>query len=91
MEYRLVLDNIKCGGCGNTIHNTVLKSPGVEDVEVDHENGIVTILGSESLNLDSLKSTLASLGYPEAGMGTGMQKAKSYVSCMIGRMTPKQA
>jgi len=26
------------------------------------------------------------MGYPEIGKGNTIQKAKSYVSCMIGRM-----
>ena len=89
MEYQLVLENIKCGGCANSIRNKVIKESGVEDVHIDFESGTVRIIGGDAIDIDSLKHKLALMGYPEEGTGTGFQKAKSYVSCMIGRIAPE--
>lgn len=86
MEYQIQVENIKCGGCARSVRKNVLKNEGVSDVQVDPTEGIITITGSESIDMEALKSGLASIGYPETGKGNKLQKARSYVSCMIGRM-----
>ena len=91
MKYQIVLENIKCGGCANTIRTNILKDGNINAVDVDYGTGMVSIDANESLHLDAFKKRLAALGYPEEGTGTNIQKAKSYVSCMIGRVTSRQA
>lgn len=57
--------NIKCGGCASTIRDGLLPLPGISDVEVDIEQGRVTVHG-EQLSREEIGAKLAELGYPEA-------------------------
>ncbi len=86
------VENIKCGGCVNSIHKKLVGLDQVDDVSVDIENGLVTIESEE--NSENLRSnivkTLAAMGYPEQGSVEGLSsvraKATSFVSCAIGKM-----
>ena len=94
MSYVISVENIKCGGCANTIKHKVSGMEGVESVDVAIEEGLVTIEGDEAIR-DEGSAQLLHLGYPEKGTAEGIKaaaaKAKSFVSCAIGRMeTPKQ-
>ena len=88
---RLYVENIKCGGCGNTITKS-LTALGLEQVVVDPESNTVEFLSPNSESditkaLDKLKS----LGYPlvntEEGLKALLSKAKSYASCAIGKVS----
>ncbi len=84
----IVVDNLKCGGCGNTITKQLKAIPGVKKVSIDFETSTISV-GYESendLHAKFLKS-LSKVGYPAAGTSTTGQKIKSYVSCVIGRMS----
>ena len=50
------------------------------------ENSTVEIEKDESVSEESLIKKLSKLGYPPAGTSNFVQKAKSYVSCAIGRL-----
>lgn len=82
----LNVDNIKCHGCANTIKKEIGKLNGVENVEVNPVDGTVKISYESRKNIrDVFLKKLRKLGYPEKGSGTRLNKAKSYVSCAIGR------
>lgn len=85
----IAVENIKCGGCANTIRTRMLAEDGVLSVDVDIEAGIVRIGGSGA-DREVLVRRLAQLGYPETGSVEGLKaaaaKAKSFVSCAVGRM-----
>lgn len=85
MEQQFVVENIKCSGCSNSIRTDLLKIPKVEGVSVDIEAGCITITGNPDRN--AVIAKLNNMGYPEAGHNTLVKKAKSYVSCAIGKMT----
>lgn len=81
--------NIRCGGCANTI--TKKLSEEFTGVVVDVENGTVTVNENDEAKL---KAMLKDLGYPSADMTLGkfeggVIKAKSFVSCAVGKVTPK--
>lgn len=89
------VENIKCGGCANSITQSLLAFDEINDVKIDVELGSITIhSNSES---DELKNTIGSkltaMGYPEKGSVEGLDslkaRATSYVSCAIGKMTEK--
>lgn len=86
---RLHLENIKCGGCANTISSELSKQ-GLKEISVDHENGTVRFQNVEDEKLTQALGRLKSLGYPlvetEEGLAALGLKAKSYVSCAIGKM-----
>lgn len=90
-KMKLVLDNIKCGGCANTISKS-LTELNLVDVAVDHENNQVEFQDpkNDELVLVALNK-LRKLGYPvvdsEDGLSALALKAKSFTSCAIGKMT----
>lgn len=85
MKKQLILENIKCGGCEQTIRKALMKM-GAEDIELDHENGSVDFSYQNEKHLESIRKKLESLGYPDAGQSNFRLRARSYVSCMIGRL-----
>jgi copper chaperone len=88
------VENLKCGGCENTLLKALGKFPEILSAEASAKEGKVQILHTPELSLDKVKSKLGQLGYPEAGQLEGLAKttafAKSYVSCAIGKFTPTQ-
>lgn len=90
MQHRLDVDNIKCGGCAYSIESKLSALDGVSEVAVDVEQGQVTF-SSENELIDQVRLQLKSMGYHEVGslkgLGAAGSKAKSFVSCAIGKMT----
>jgi copper chaperone CopZ len=83
----ILVANLKCSGCANTITNKVGELKGIHSVVVDPEKDMVTVNYEESLSRDIITAKLLSLGYPEATAENGLlTHLKSYASCMIGRM-----
>ncbi len=89
MQHIIEVENIKCGGCANTITGRLSKLGGVSNVQVDIENGCVTVEAPEQSRMQLVEALLAS-GYPEKGSVEGIKaaaaKAKSFVSCAIGKI-----
>lgn len=86
MTLNIQIKNLKCGGCAATIKKGLLGLESISDVEVDVENSIVSIT-SAGENLETVKEKLSKLGYPEVGdKNTIVHKAKSFVSCAVGRI-----
>lgn len=88
MQQTFEVQNLKCGGCASTI--TKKLSESFQNVSVDVEAKTVTLDAEES-QLDEVKAKLRSLGYPLKGEEMGFladtgAKAKSFVSCAVGRM-----
>lgn len=83
----LLVDNIKCHGCANTIQREMKIFEQVKNVRVEVDKGAVIIdhEGDDELK-DELCKKLKRLGYPEQGKGGRGAKVKSYVSCAIGRV-----
>ncbi len=83
----ITVANLKCNGCANTIRKSISELQGVQQVLVDNDASTVTVDFEESVSKDEITAKLKSLGYPEATAENGLlTQAKSYVSCMIGRM-----
>ena len=87
MKQQFEVENIKCGGCVNSIKTALLKLEGVESIEVDKEIDTIALTGT--IERDLVIKKLNDLGYPEKGQNTMVKKAKSYVSCAVGRMSEK--
>lgn len=89
MDHTVAVENIKCGGCANSIRNKLLENSAVKAVEVDIPGGRVTV-ETDTLSRAWIVTILAHIGYPEAGSVEGLKaataKAKSFVSCAIGRI-----
>ncbi len=95
MSLVVKVENIKCDGCANQITKTLSAVEGVKAVTVDVAQGEVHVSFKTAENAEALKqiiqTTLLSKGYPEVGSVEGLKaagaKAKSFVSCAIGKMT----
>jgi copper chaperone len=90
MAYTISVENIKCGGCASTITSKLSALDIVDSCQVDIENGVVTIAGDAS-HKPAVAQLLLKLGYPETGTAEGLKaaaaKAKSFVSCAVGKMS----
>lgn len=72
----------------NSIRKGLKTLTGVETVEPDNISGTVTVDFDESqVTQQTLAQKLSDMGYPLSGENSLGKKAKSYVSCMIGRVT----
>jgi len=84
------VENLKCGGCAQTITSRLLEIDGVTNVSVDNDAETVSYDGTENTQPTVLE-TLRKLGYPEkgsvSGLEAGVATAKSYVSCAIGKFS----
>jgi copper chaperone CopZ len=83
------IQNLKCGGCANTVRKGLESIPGISDVMVDNEESSVTFKYISEIDFNNAHEKLISMGYPfEDDDNSLITKAKSYVSCAIGRMSP---
>ncbi|MFN4027467.1 MULTISPECIES: heavy-metal-associated domain-containing protein [Flavobacterium] len=89
MEQQFEVENIKCGGCMNSIKTALLKIEGVMAVNISKEIDTITVAGTA--NREVIVEKLNDLGYPEKGNNTLIRKAKSYVNCAIGRMSETES
>jgi copper chaperone len=89
MTFSVQVENIKCGGCASTIRKKMMEIDGVTGVEVDVEQGMVTLEADEAVRPAAVAALLKA-GYPETGSAEGLAalkaKATSFVSCAVGRM-----
>lgn len=83
----LEIQNLKCHGCANTITKAINKIKGVTNLSVNVDKSIISFDSADPTLIDKVKSKLSKLGYPEVDDdNSAFQKAKSYVSCAIGRI-----
>ena len=93
MNVKLDVSNIKCYGCANTIRNTLDAIDGVNQTYVNVSNGSVIVDANSDIR-EALSETLLRLGYPESNQprinNTFPTKAKSFISCLLGRFKALQ-
>ena len=87
MIYNIPIQNLKCGGCEAKITNSISSIEGVSKVTVDNDTDTVQFEAENEEIVSKVEATLSKLGYPKVDDPNNIiQKAKSYVSCMIGRV-----
>lgn len=95
IELEIAVDNIKCGGCANSITAGLMEDPYVMQVQVDVANGSIWLEIEDDGSRDAIIERLTSMGYPETGSVDGLAsakaKAKSFVSCAVGRLSDDKA
>lgn len=85
---KIIIANLKCHGCENTIKNKLSVMDGVKSVIVNHDDDSVTINYDGSIERKTFTDKLHDLGYPEATEENGLLlQLKSYASCMAGRLS----
>jgi copper chaperone len=89
---KIIIANLKCAGCENTIKKRIAEINGVKVVSVNHDEDIVTVQAEDSVDRKQITDVLHKLGYPEATEENGLLlQIKSYASCMVGRLSKSQA
>jgi copper chaperone len=84
----IVVANLSCSGCVNTITKKIAALTGVENVAVDLKKNIVAVNHTENMTREQLTKTLLSIGYPEATEKNGLlTKLKSITSCLTGKLS----
>ncbi len=87
MKITVQIQNLKCNGCASTIKNKLSELENINEVSVDVENDSVSFEYDSETTFETAKKELHKLGYPLVGEDNKLPtKAKSYVSCAIGRM-----
>ena len=85
------IQNLKCEGCGNTIAKELEKISGITDVTVDPETKLVTFNSGSEEDIENVKVRLLQLGYPfTEDKNNLIIKAKSFVSCAVGKLAEKK-
>ncbi|MFN3786605.1 MAG: heavy-metal-associated domain-containing protein [Thiothrix sp.] len=89
MQTRIEVENIRCGGCANTIRKKLMENEQIQAVDVDIEQRCITVTSDSDVRAAALQ-TLFDLGYPERGSVEGLvslkEKARSVISCALGRL-----
>ena len=86
MTTNIIIENLKCGGCANTIKKGILSLEHVEEVDINLETSEVKVSTSKEI-ISQIREKLSKMGYPEVGdKNTVLHKAKSFVSCAVGRI-----
>ncbi|HSN60534.1 MAG TPA: heavy metal-associated domain-containing protein, partial [Ferruginibacter sp.] len=77
--HQILVENIKCSGCINTIKTNLCKINGVTAVKVYLEKAKVCVTGI-AIEREEMVNKLALMGYPEKGNNNLLSRAKSYIS-----------
>ncbi len=90
MEQTFQVKNVKCGGCASALKEKLFEKFGKVEVNLDKEPREITLYIKEE-QVHALVKSLKKLGYPLATEEMGFvdstsAKAKSYLSCAIGKM-----
>ena len=54
-------------GCENRIKNAVKTISGVDEVEANHENGVVKVKAEDNVNKEEVKEKINSIGFDVKG------------------------
>ena len=90
MQESFEVFNVKCDGCASTLKSKLAKEFGEIEVNLEVLPRKIT-LDMKNKDVDKLSKALRELGYPLASeemsfMDSTSAKAKSFVSCAIGKM-----
>ena len=87
MKTTIEIQNLKCGGCANTITKKLTGIKGLSELEVNNDNHTVSFNYESKNTFVKAKELLNDLGSPVTGDKNALTtKAKSFVSCAIGRI-----
>jgi copper chaperone CopZ len=88
MSHTYRIQNIRCGGCANTIRRK-LGEAGFDVLEVRPEDHAVVVAEAGPERIAAGAAILKALGYPQIDEDSGVGDfARSVVSCAIGRFGP---
>lgn len=88
MRASIQIQNLKCGGCANSITKSLSANTAISNIEVNLDESVVCFDYTNETDLEAVKSTLKQLGYPSVEDSNSLgAKAKSFVSCATGKFS----
>ena len=88
MKTSIIVQNLKCGGCANTITTKLSEIENINNLTVDVEESKVSFNYINEADAFIVKDKLKTLGYPSIDDTNSLtSKAKSFVSCATGRLS----
>jgi copper chaperone len=88
MNTKVIIQNLKCGGCVKTITKKLRDLDNITDIKVDVDESSVSFNHKDNLDMFVVIETLKENGYPVEGDANSIgTKAKSFVSCAIGKIS----
>ena len=88
MNTTIVVQNLKCGGCANTITTKLSEVDNISDININVEEGKVSFNYKSEEAIVAVKTKLKTLGYPSIDDDNNLvSKAKSFVSCATGKLS----
>ena len=62
-EIKIKINGMVCEGCENRVKSVVSSINGVEEVEANHNTGIVIVKTKEDLDISQIKEKIEDIGY----------------------------
>ena len=88
MKTFIEVQNLRCGGCANTITKKLSGLKNITEVEVNIEQSTIGFYHETEEALLLAKNTLKSLGYPTTDTPNSiLDKGKSLFSCATGKIS----
>ncbi|WP_282068151.1 heavy-metal-associated domain-containing protein [Olleya namhaensis] len=88
MNTSIVVQNLKCGGCANTITTKLEEIENISEITIDVDNSVVAFNHNNQAEALVVKERLKALGYPSIDDDNNLvSKAKSFVSCATGKLS----
>lgn len=86
MKAFLIVQNLKCNGCANTISKKVSEISTITNINIDVEASKVAFEYHTDEDVELVREKLKSIGYPSLDQTNSFTiKAKSYISCATGK------
>lgn len=87
MKTTISVQNLKCGGCANTITSKLANVENISNLQVDVDDSKVSFNYLDEEDVLVVKEKLKQLGYPSIEDNNSFtSKTKSFVSCATGKM-----
>ena len=87
MQKAIIVQNLKCGGCVKNITSRIGEIASINQV-VDLATAAVSFTSESAEGVLKVKETLKTLGYPPIDDSNNLiSKAKSFVSCAMGKIS----
>ena len=88
MKATIKTQNLKCGGCANTITTKLSTFENISDILVDLNESTVSFNYVNEVDAQKIKEKLKNIGYPSVEDTNSLtSKAKSFVSCATGKLS----
>lgn len=87
MKTSIIVQNLRCNGCVNTITTKLSTLKNISDLQIDKDESKVSFACQSEEDVKTVKDKLSDLGYPSVDDNNSMMtKAKSIVSCATGKL-----